>query len=220
MPATPRRVASTIVLAAAVLLPLAVSAFPLPAISIEGGVSSTDLLSSNYIETRRVVSGTGGIALDIHLDERFSIVPGVLFVRRGARLADSELTDSGGNSIGTYQSYLTGDYTDLEALARFEPPSTNAYKPFAILGPRLGFKTAERLETRGPASRTADPALFEDLEFGVTVGGGMEYGIGIHRLVFALRYDSGLTLHDDGADGTFRTDAVLLTAGYVFHPTR
>jgi hypothetical protein len=216
--ATPRRVATAIVLVAAVSLPPAASAFRFPAISIEAGGSSTDLQSPDYVQTHRIAGGTGGVAFDVHLGEQFSIEPGVLFVRRGARLPDIEVSDRGGNSLGTYQTYLTADYADVPVLGRFEPPTTNAFKPFAILGPRFGFKTAERSEARGSVSRTADSSLFEDFEFGVTVGGGMEYGIGRHRLVFDLRYDSGLTKHDDGQGGDFRTEAVLLMAGYVFHP--
>lgn len=218
MRTTPRSVA---VAAACVLaLSVATSAHALepPAVTIEGGVAGTGLFPQPYRETHRILSGTGGVELDAHVNSRLSIETGGLFVRRGARLGDSQVTDSGGNVIGSFQSYLTADYIQIPVMARFEPPTDTPFKPFAILGASFGFKSAERLTTRGTPSATYPSSEFKSFELGFVAGGGLEYGLGSHRIVVDLRYDAGATQHDSGNGVDFRTDAIMLMAGYVFHP--
>jgi hypothetical protein len=189
-----------------------------PAITLEGGVASTGLFPEPYRETHRIASPTGGVSLDVHLNSRISIEPGLLFVRRGARLGDAQLTDNAGNVIGTFQAYLTADYTQIPVMMRFEPPSDTPFKPFALLGASFGFKTDERLVTHGALEETQSTSEFESFELGFAVGGGFEYGTGPHRIVVDLRYDAGATQHDTGGGVDFRTDAIMLMAGYVFHP--
>jgi hypothetical protein len=208
--------------AAVVLLACAAPAQALtmkpPAVILEGGLSSTGLFPQPYLETHRILSGTGGLALDLHFSDRFSIEPAVLFVRRGARLGDSQVTDSAGNPIGTIQPFLTADYTQVPIMARFEPPTESIFKPFTLLGASFGFKTAERLHTEGAINATYPSSRFESFELGFVAGGGVEYGLGHHRLVMDLRYDSGITQHNDGNGVKFHSDAVMLMAGYVYHP--
>ncbi|MFI5371361.1 MAG: porin family protein [Candidatus Eisenbacteria bacterium] len=189
-----------------------------PAVTIEGGGASTGLFTEPYVETHRIASPTGGVALDVHLNPRISIEPGLLFVRRGARLGDSQLTDSGGNVVGTFQTYLTADYTEIPVMMRFEPPNETPFKPFALIGASFGFKTDEQLVTHGALEETKSTSEFESFELGFAVGGGVEYGLGHHRLVVDLRYDAGATKHDAGNGVDFRSDVMMLMAGYVFHP--
>ncbi|HUK63878.1 MAG TPA: hypothetical protein VLV15_11105, partial [Dongiaceae bacterium] len=103
-----------------------------PSLILEGGIASTDVFPQPYLETHRILSGTGGLALDLHFNDRVSLEPGVLFVRRGTRLGESQVTDSGGNVIGSIKSYLTADYTQIPVMGRFEPPTESTFKPFAL----------------------------------------------------------------------------------------
>lgn len=189
-----------------------------PAIILEGGLSSTGLFPDPYLETHRILSGTGGLALDLHFNDRFSLEPAVLFVRRGARLGDSQVTDSGGNPIGTIRTFLTADYTQIPIMGRFEPATESPFRPFTLLGASFGFKTAEQLRTEGAINATYSSSRFESFEIGFVAGGGVEYGLGHHRIVMDLRYDSGITQHNDGNGIKFHSDAVMLMAGYVYHP--
>jgi hypothetical protein len=203
----------------ALLAPGAAYAFPFPAVTLEGGLSSTSLIPDPYQETHRILGGTGGVAFDIHINDRIAIEPELMFVRRGTRLGDAEAIDGGGAPLGSYSTYITADYTDVPVLARFEPTTESMFKTFAVVGPRFGFKTAERVETRGAVAGTYDSSRFESFEFGATAGGGVEYGEGPHRVVLDIRYDTGITKHDDGSGGSFRSDAFFLMVGYVFHPS-
>jgi Outer membrane protein beta-barrel domain len=188
-----------------------------PAVILEGGVSSTDLFPDPYLETHRILSGTGGLALDLHFSDKFSLEPGVIFVRRGARLGDSQVTSFTGPG-GTIKSFLTADYTQIPVMGRFEPPTESMFKPFALVGASFGFKTAEQLRTEGAIDATYPSSRFKSFELGFVAGGGVEYGLGHHRLVMDLRYDSGITEHDAGNGIKFHSDAVMLMAGYVYHP--
>ncbi len=216
----PRRLAASLaVLAFAGLAPVAASAaVAFPAVTLEGGLSSTGITPDPWIETRRILGGAAGVSFDVHITERFSIEPGLLFVRRGTRLPDATIVDGGGQPGGTVTSYLTADYTDVPVMARFEPPTESTFKPFALVGPRFGFKTAERLETRGAVTGSTGTSKFESFEFGASAGGGVEYGAGPHRVTLDVRYDAGITQHDDGSGTTFRTDVFLVMLGYTYHP--
>ena len=184
----------------------------------KGGLSSSDLRGDTYVETRRLIAGTGGAGIQLWLWPNISLQTEALYVSKGTVLPDKEATDIGGNPIGTVKTSILSNWIEVPVLLRYEVPVASGLQPHAFIGPAFAFATSEEQRLTGAIEQTQDLGLFDSFDFVVTIGGGFEAGSGVHRLLFDLRYDLGLTKHN--ASGTsVQTDAVLLMVGYAFRPT-
>jgi hypothetical protein len=109
------------------------------------------------------------------------------------------------------------DYLDVPVLARVKT-SVGKWKLYAAGGPSTAFKLRARTRTSfsGSTQEIDIGSQVETIDFGVSMGGGVERG----RLVIDARYTLGISdIDKDKTDATKTTNrTVVVTVGYRFHP--
>jgi Outer membrane protein beta-barrel domain len=108
------------------------------------------------------------------------------------------------------------DYLDVPVLARVKT-GVGKWKLYAAGGPSTAFKLRARTRTSfsGATQEIDLGSQVETIDFGVSMGGGVERG----RLVIDARYTLGISdIDKDKADATKTTNrTVVVTVGYRFH---
>ncbi len=131
--------------------------------------------------------------------------PEVLFTSKGAEVEESGIT-----------SDLIVDYLEVPVLVRYSRPFSDNTRFYVAGGPTLAARMRARTRTEFSGG-TEEIDIDDDVErmdFGVALGGGVEWG----RWVFDGRYTLGLSDVDaDPSDtATFRNRALSVTAGFRF----
>ena len=151
---------------------------------------------------RRTGIMIGGFAL-VDLTGPFALQPELTYIQKGAESSDGDLTRK-------------NDYIEIPVLAKFQLPVSGPASPNLFAGPTLGFNvTAELEDDEGNTQDFGDET--SGTEFGLAVGGGVDFGLGTGTLMVDLRYELGLTSIDDtDADQSIRNQGFVITAGFVF----
>lgn len=109
------------------------------------------------------------------------------------------------------------DYLDVPVLARVKT-GVGKWKLYGAGGPSTAFKLRARTRTSfsGSTQEIDIGNQVETIDFGVSMGGGVERG----RLVIDARYTLGISdIDKDKTDATKTTNrTVVVTVGYRFHP--
>lgn len=153
---------------------------------------------SDYRYRRGVVVGAG-----VHqvLRGRLSFAPELLHVAKGVRVEDAD-------------ARLRFGYLQLPLLLRQAIPVTGAVQPYITAGPvvsvLLHCTYDGGLGGEPCDSRYAPDDAYRDLDVGLVVGGGLQFG----RLGVALRYEHGVRNIAQGS-GDVRNRAILVVLTYV-----
>jgi hypothetical protein len=216
--------AFAILMVAVAFGPSTVSAAEKPTFGVVGGLHLTNLAIDPEPTDVGLDSLTraniGGFA-------EFDIAPNLLFqaramyVRKGARL-EERVEDVG------IRAETTIDYITVPALLKIRP-DTAKIRPYALVGPELGFKTGSR------ASLSTDPPMPMDLvgqveeelnqqvkdnvssiDVALDFGGGIEFPArGMSFLVEGI-YSLGLRNIDTDGEGHAKTKTFLFNVGIRF----
>lgn len=136
-----------------------------------------------------------------------SIQPEVLYTQKGFESGDD-----------TFQL----DYVEVPVLAKFNFITNGNITPNVYFGPYVGFNVSAEVDTGngdglfGDDTETDIEDGVENTDFGVTVGGGLDFG----RFDLGVRYNAGLTeVFEDGLidnDSGAKHGVFSITAGIDF----
>jgi len=204
------------------LVPTASPAGPI-ALGIKGGLSAatlhgslpTDALFQNGVR----YGAAGGVSITVPFGGIFSLQPEVLFVQKGTSLGSVELTDQGGNVIGTADVFEAVDYVEFPLLARIGFRVPGPISPYVLAGPTVGLRVTQELRLRGDATSNAEIDLFRRSDLGLALGSGAEVGRARVRGLLEVRYTLGVTgAARDSYSDRARNGDLLLLAGVALHP--
>ena len=154
-----------------------------------------------------------GGALEIGVNDMFSIQPELLFIQKGVR---SEVSFLG----TTVKSSVTLNYLEIPVLAKVQFGSENL-KFHVNAGPSLGIAVSgtSKVEAGGqsesdPVEFGSDPGQTKRTDFGLQFGGGITFS----NFVIDLRYGLGLSNIANvpsGSNDSAKNRAIGITVGYV-----
>jgi hypothetical protein len=191
-------------------------------------LADADYSNSSYSKTgvESKIGFIGGGLLEYKLSDKFFIQPEFNYVQKG-----TDLTPLSGLLYGvTAGPYLVSDPDSREAvtLNYFEIPlllkmkfGEKNLKPYALLGPSLGFAMMEKEEY----TFSIDPSWNSShnhidsvkADFGLVLGGGVEYDLDEKTSLFAnLRYSLGLSDISKFYNVSYKTRGLELLVGITY----
>jgi hypothetical protein len=129
---------------------------------------------------------TAGCLVSLRLNERFCLQPELDIIQKGE--GDVKIR-----------------CLEVPVLLKFRFKSEGSMTPSLLAGPYLAFK----IHSSGD---TADLYDFERPDFGIALGGAMDFKVGRYALIFDLRYDFGIT----EVDHSVWTRTLIATVGIGF----
>jgi len=177
---------------------------------IKGGLDIAKL-TGDIQDVDWKTGAVGGVFMSWPIGDIFVIQPEALFAMKGAKEKVTILDVPVDLTVK-----LT--YFEIPVLARLNIPVSGAVCPNVYAGPAIGFKISAKgtAEANG-RSGEEDIKGIKSTDFGIVVGGGVEYKLTSGRLLFDVRYEAGLTSIDDTADARdIKNAALSFMVGYGF----
>jgi hypothetical protein len=175
-------------------------------------VSTISKTGDIYDNADLSASYTGGLFVSIPLYSNLAIQPEINYIRKG-RCNEKELN---GTNLETCCKY---DYLQLPVLARYSASLSPGSKTnlFFNAGPyaALMLKSENRLINGDELPSGLGVKDAKTPDFGLILGGGVEFPVRSFKVQFDLRYDMGLN-KIDGQPDDFRTKSMSLGAGLIF----
>lgn len=188
------RCASALSLMACASAPLAAQRLGI----IAGGTFS-NIRTSEDISTSNRTGTIFGLSLQVPVGAVVAIQPEFLFLSKGAKFTQPTAARGGGS--------FRLDYLEVPVLLRFDL-SRGVIGPHLYAGPSVGFNVGCKVEYRGQAgSAGTNTDCGEDnfkpktLDYGLTVGGGLDFNLGGIGATAGARYGIGLAdIRNDNSD--------------------
>lgn len=176
-------------------------------VGVRAGVNFTTL-DSNFVSRDDVFDRATGIVAGAFFNLRLlglDLQPEALYVVKGAETIDFDIT-----------TRLRIDYLEFPVLIRFSRRVSDGVRLYAAAGPAFAvrLRAIARFEFDGGAEEANVDDQIESLDFGITAGGGAEFG----RFVIDGRYTHGISNIDSFASGDEKlaNRAIALTGGIRF----
>jgi len=157
----------------------------------------------------------GGGVLGFHLAPSISLQFEALYLMKGVKYQATT-----GDSMETIKL----DYIEVPITLHVAPAMEGKVKPRVFAGPFFGFL----LSAKDKAEGFADPAdngevdvkdACKTIEFGLTIGAGVDFGMNKGAVTIDLRYDLGLSEIADSAGGpapNWKNSGIFAMLGYRF----
>ncbi len=184
-------------------------------VPLAAGITAAAVFSKPFLDdygatpltiSRTAYASVGGV-LRVPLEGSLFVQLEPAFVRKGLE---------GMESLYGYSYRVRGnaDYVELPVVLCLSFPS-GAFSPYAMIGPALGYKVAEKWDfgfASGPP-----PDLYERYDVSLEGGGGLEYRFAPSAsAVVQARYSIGLNQINTSGSGGLRSSEVRLSAGLLF----
>ena len=211
-----RRIAAAL-FALALLAPAAAGA-----VSIEKGVKAGVNLASfrgefaDIADTKMKTGFVGGPFVAFGFAPDLAIQVEGLFSMKGAKIV-SERTDTEGNLLGTFDTFVNLSYLEVPVLLRGTLLRTAVVQPMYYLGPTIGFSLGGMAQSDAPRSLDQDLTNLKAVDFGLALGAGVGFKLGGQRLLTEFRYTMGLgDIYDLEDNLESINDVFSFTAGLAF----
>jgi len=177
------------------------------------GISGDDAQAAN-LKTRTSFA-LGGFA-QIGLSRNFAIEPQLLYLRKGAKASDADVT------LAARLGYLE---VPVLGTVRFPAATAGGVTPFFQLGPAIAFKLDCKVVVSSNSTTITqkcedldpDPILIKSTDLSLLFGAGVDVG---HAKI-AARYELGLSkLDDSGGNSDAKNHSIVILAGWTFRSPR
>lgn len=150
-------------------------------IGIIGGINIANLDEEDVSYDSRTGFGIGGI-LEFEVQDKFSICFEPMYLQKGA----SEDTINISMDINLA-------YVEIPVFFKF-PIGTGAVRPYIMAGPTLGILMSAEMEINamGFSIGVDFEDLVESIDYGLGVGGGVNFPVGTNQFFIEARYTLGL----------------------------
>jgi opacity protein-like surface antigen len=116
----------------------------------------------------------------------FSVVTELNYVQKGMNIELQVSTISNPDGTGEYYTYDSRvDYLNLSALGKFRFDFTS-FTPYVVIGPKVDFEI-NNVNSFGEANEVEEK--FNEIMYGIKVGGGAEIKLSDFRLLAEIIYD-------------------------------
>ena len=161
-------------------------------------LSGDDLKKANILNSSsRFGLVAGGIIL-LNFDNMFALQTEILYSQQGAKNNDST---------------LKFDYLSVPILFKFTAPIDFEIKPFATVGPYLGFSMNRALKTKDSTYVYADSTI-KKIDYGLSLGLGAAYQLmPHHNIMMDFRYNLGLASIAEAY--SIKNRAFFISVGYI-----
>ena len=141
--------------------------------------------------------------VDIGIRNAVSFQPEVLYMRKGAELAEEGVT-----------GHINIDAVEIPLLVKANFGARGEVNPFAVFGPGIGFISAAKIKVDGhpefDEDLLADPASIESTDFSLIFGGGVT----THNFIIEARYDLGLSDLSKDSEEKAKSRTFSILVGY------
>ncbi len=140
----------------------------------------------------------------------------LLYVRKGAKQTLTDV-DEVGNSMGEFHVFYNAEYFQVPVVLTYALMNEGGMRPVLMAGPYVGIKyvaetKSEDLPLTLEKSINGDLQDFHNFDFGLVLGGGLEFSRGGRTFLLHVRYDMGLT----DAELTAKNEAWTVMTGMGF----
>lgn len=207
-------------LALLLLLPLAVvQAERKPvALGLLGGVGAASLWGDDVEELDIRIWPVVGVSLAFHLPVFLGFETDLIYSSKGSGFSGKDTTDR------VKVTTVTAHCLDIPFLLKMTAPTGSEVTPIVFGGPTFSYFVSKKVATEymdigqgGMVSVENIPPLVDrkdlpDYEWNLTVGGGVEWGLGTFQLRFTQAYNS----LDQSKVKDIRTFLISVMAGFIF----
>jgi hypothetical protein len=153
----------------------------------------------------RMGFGFGGF-IGFRVGENMMIQPELLYLMKGAKY-------EAGNEKLTFKV----DYLEIPVLIKFCIPTKGQISPSLFVGPSVGIKLSNKIRyEEGGVSEEAKVDFAKGTDFGLVLGGGLDFAMGTGKICFDARYTLGLTNILDVDGGDWKNNVIGINFGYAF----
>ncbi len=152
-----------------------------------------------------------GVFITLSVTEVVALQPEVLYTQKGI-IWEWEENDT---TIKWIQSL---DYLEIPLLVKLSLPTQGTVKPHLFVGPFIGYNIVAkvRAELDGFTSPEADiKDDVKDIELGLVLGGGADFGLPTSKITFDVRYTLGLPTFDEH-ERDIKNGVISFLVGYSF----
>jgi hypothetical protein len=168
-------------------------------IGVEAGATFSNVSSPADINAENRSGLAAGVKMEVPFTHYLAIQPEVLFVQRGATLI------SAGNAR------LVTKYNTIEVPVLLKASLPTKVSPYLTAGPIMFFNVSSSAQASTPAGTATASFQPRTFEFGVSLGGGVEFG----PVFLAANYLVGLTdINETGA--SYQSRGVQVLGGVQF----
>lgn len=144
--------------------------------------------------------------LTYSINEIFAVQPEVLFTQKGAKANDED-----------WELSFNLSYLEIPVLAKIMIPAKGNIKPSLLAGPVVALKLSgnTRVEWYGEEE---EEDIEDGTDFGLILGGSIDFGVGQGKLMIDIRYTLGLSQigEIDGEDLDMKNGVLSIMLGYSF----
>ncbi len=170
-------------------------------LGFKSGLNLANVTGDDVEDNEMKLCFGGGVFINFPMCGLISLQPELLFMMKGMEFESF-------NDAGVRMSYV-----DIPILAKFTIPTIGALSPNLFAGPYVGFNTSAEVYVGDSENDIKDQV--KSTEFGLVLGGGLDYSIGVGELTFDARYALGLSSFDDTADeDDVRNTGIMFMVGY------
>lgn len=173
----------------------------------KAGLTLANLYGDDNSETDSKIGFAGGGFLSIQASDQIVIQPELLYTTKGAKF----------DTLGL-ELKLKLNYIEVPILIKWMFPTEGTVKPSLFIGGAPAFLASAKAEVSvGGAAVEADiKDITKSFDFGVIVGGGLDFAAGSGTFAIDVRYTLGLTSIDDtGFDEDVKNKAFSASIGYA-----
>jgi hypothetical protein len=200
-----------IALAATFLFPVAVFGTRLPKIGMKAGLNIADY-EGGWRDTDSKMGFCGGAFVTCSINEMFAVQTEFLFSMKGANLGEIARRDEFGNITETSTISEVLNYLDIPVLGKLSIMPQSRVRPNLFAGPYFALKLSGKLKV---GSYETNIEHLKDGDYGIVVGGGVDFELDEGEITVDTRYTLGLSrIFGSSIDSKNRVISVML--GYSF----
>ncbi len=195
----------------------------LPSVSLAKGITAGFKIGVNYAdlfgeEAKAMEQALGtelkskwglcaGAFIQFNISKVLVIQPEFLYTMKGTRMEEEVLGE-------TLKVAFNFSYLEVPVLIKLMIPTPGGVKPSLFVGPAIAFKLSakSKMEYAGQTDEEDISDEMENTEFGLIIGGGLDFG----KLTFDVRYNLGLTSLSIYEDEEIKNGVISLKVGFSF----
>jgi len=156
-------------------------------IGVLGGINLADIKSNSNQDKKTKVAPVFGLTAEFPIVKGLSAKIEPVYINKGAKLMEGE------DPMEEPEAELKSTYIDLPVLLKYS--FLEGISPYLIAGMTLGYQVDTKLDVIFPGLETTIEMkdVTENIELGISFGGGLEVPINSINLFFDCRYTLGVT---------------------------
>ena len=177
-----------------------------PSIGILGGVNLANFTGDDVEDNSTKVCIGGGAFAEMPFSPVMAVRAELLYMNKGAEW--DQYDDAG----------VRLSYFDVPVLMKFSLPVNTVISPNLFVGPYVSFNLSAESYMGDVETDVKDN--IKSTDYGVVIGGGLDYPMGQGELTFDVRYSLGLTKIDDmegnDEEDDVKNTGIMFMLGYGF----